>query len=307
MILKIKNYMKKYLIIGGAGFIGSHLSEALLSRGNKVVIIDSAPFASSKIKAYKVNADDSKKVTGVFKKEKPDFVFHLAGAINLRREITHPLFLKDMDFLSRAKIILDACKKNNVKKIIFISSGGAIYKNAKTIPTAENYLAHPASLYGLANLAIEKYIELYCKNSKMHFSIARLSNVYGPRQWESGFIPAMIIKMLKEESPVIYGNGNQTRDFVYVDDAVSALIMLAEKGGTQTYNIGSGKEISLNKVFTLIKELLGVKIKTAHKAKKVFETKRSAVDIKKIKKELGWKPKTDIKEGILKTIEWFKK
>ena len=295
--------MKKYLIIGGAGFIGSHLSKALLKDGNKVAVLDVAPFAYTQIKTYKADIDDSKKVDKVFKKEKPDFVFHLAGPINLRRAIIDPLFLNDINFLSRTKIILDACNKSNVKKVIFLSSGGAIYENAKEIPTKEDYLAHPTSLYGMANLAIEKYIVLYCKN----YTIARLGNVYGPRQWQSGFIPAMIIKMLKKESPVIYGSGNQTRDFIYIDDVVEALIILAKKGENGIYNVGSGKEISLKKVFQLIKYLLDAKINPVYKNLNIQETQRSALDIKKIKKELGWQPKITIKEGVKKTIEWYKK
>ncbi len=302
--------MKKYLIIGGAGFIGSHLSEALLSQGNNVVIIDNASTASirihnSKIKSYKINIEEAKKVANVFEKEKPDVVFHLAGAISLRRVIADPLFLKDMHFLSRTKIILDACKKHKIKKIVFISSGGAIYESAKVIPTKEEYPAHPSSLYGLANVITEKYIELYGKNYNLDFTIARLSNAYGPRQWQSGFIPATIIKMLKKESPVIYGTGNQTRDFIYIDDVVKALIMLAKKGNNEIYNVGSGKEVSLNEVFKLTKDFLGAKIKPLYKNLSVLETRRSAIDTEKIKKEFGWHPKTNIKEGLLKTIKWY--
>ena len=136
-----------------------------------------------------------------------------------------------------------------VKRFVFVSSGGAIYENAGVIPTSEKYPASPSSLYALANLIIEKYIEIYCKNYNLDFTIARLSNVYGPGQWESGIIPSIIIKILKNESPVIYGTGKQTRDFIYIDDAVEALIMLAEKSKNGIYNIGTGKEISLNKVF----------------------------------------------------------
>lgn len=285
---------------------------AILNQGNRVVVIDDSSVVSmeirkSGVKVYKISIDDNKKVRGVFKKEKPDFVFHLAGAINLRKGITTPLFLKDANFLSRTKIILDVCKKNNVKKIIFISSGGAIYENAKILPTSEKYLAHPGSLYGLANIMIEKYIEFYCKNYNLNFTIPRLSNVYGPRQWESGFIPAVIIKMLKKERPVIYGTGRQTRDFIYIDDVVEALMMLAEHGKREVYNVGSGQEISLKKLFTLVNNLLGAKVKPVHEKPRFFEVQRSTLDISKIQKEMDWRPKTDIKTGLLKTIEWFKK
>ncbi|OGZ62648.1 MAG: hypothetical protein A2639_00580 [Candidatus Staskawiczbacteria bacterium RIFCSPHIGHO2_01_FULL_34_27] len=314
--------MKKYLIIGGAGFIGSHLSKALLAKGNKVAVIDiAAKSVDAGAVHYLVDVQHAKSVAAVFKKEKPDFVFHLAGAINLRREITDPLFIKDMDFLLRAKIILDACKKYNVKKIIFISSGGSVYENAKEVPTPEEYLAHPASLYGLANLMIEKYIDLYCKSNGINFTIPRVSNAYGPRQWQSGLIPASISKMSCGIKPVLFGNGGQTRDFIYIDDVVDALILLAQKGPgrkatedprqsrdkNEVYNVASGKEIDLKKIIELIGQSLGADIKPEYKNSKNAGTEKSALDIKKIQKELGWSPKTDIKTGILKVIEWYKK
>lgn len=300
--------MQKYLIIGGAGFIGSHLSEELLGQGNKIVIIDNASIkiTSPKIKSYKISIDDRKKVFGIFKKEKPDFVFHLAGAINLRRPIEDPLFIKDIDFLSRTAIILEACKENNVKKIVFVSSGGAIYENAKIIPTKEDYFASPNSLYGSASLMIEKYIALYCNNHAMHFTIPRVSNVYGPRQWQSGFIPATITKLLKKESPVIFGTGNQTRDFIYISDLVEALIILVKKGKNEIYNVGSGKEITLKKVFAEIKSLSDSNISATYKNAKISETQRSVMNIKKIQKEFNWSPKTNFTQGLLKTIEWHK-
>ncbi|MBI3337218.1 MAG: NAD-dependent epimerase/dehydratase family protein [Candidatus Staskawiczbacteria bacterium] len=305
--------MKKFLIIGGGGFIGFHLSETLLKLGHSVVIIDdfstSINFGkiNSKIKVYKTDIDNLNRVKDIFKKEKPDFVYHLAGAINLRRQITDSLFAKDLNILARTKIILDACLENNVKKIIFISSGGAIYENAKIVPTAEDYSVHPVSLYGLANLMIERYIELYHKENNLNFIILRLSNVYGPRQWKSGIIPSIIIKILKKEKPIIYGDGIQTRDFIYIDDAVNALILAAEIEKRGIYNVGSGKEIRINEIFRITKNFLNTKIVPIHKNLKEQETKRSLLGIKKIKKDFGWQPKVGIKEGLDKTIEWFQK
>ncbi len=300
--------MKKYLIIGGAGFIGSCLSKTLLDLGNNVIVIDGLPPKEPdlKIKYYQVNIKDSEKVQEVFEKEKPNMVYYLAGPINLRKPIDDPLFLKEMDFLTGIKITLDTCKNFNVEKLIFVSSGGAIYQDAKLVPTKEEYLAHPTTLYGLANLAIEKYILSYAKINRINAVIARLANVYGPAQWKSGFIPAMILKMLNRESPIINDTGRQTRDFIYINDAVLALVALEKKNKSEVYNIGGGKEISLNKVFSLINKLLGVKIKPTYQKLSNLETKRSFLDIKKIKKEFGWTPKTDIESGLLKTIAFMK-
>ena len=304
--------MKKYLITGGAGFIGSHLSGALLRSGNEVVIIDdfsanAIEKIDSKIKIYKIGIENTDRIKEIFKKEKPDIVYHLAGVINLRRQIADPLFAKDLDFLRRTETILDACRKNSVKKIIFISSGGAIYENARVIPTPQDYPVHPASLYGLANLMLEKYIQSYCKEREMDFIILRLSNVYGPRQWINGIVPSLIIKFLKKERPIIYGDGRQTRDFIYIDDAIRAFIIAAEKTKTGVYNIGSGKEVNLNKLFELLKDIFGLKIESAYQDLKGQESKRSALSIEKIKKEFGWQPQTNLKDGLSKTIKWFQK
>lgn len=304
--------MRKYIIIGGAGFIGFHLSKELLARGNKVAVIDVALAEPATIHnlpftRYAVNIENAKKVAAVFKKEKPDVVFHLAGPINLRRAIGGPFFLKDINFLSRINGILDVCKKHNVKKLIFVSSGGAIYEGAATIPTGEEYPASPSSLYGLANLLMEQYIQAYSKIYSLDFTIARLSNAYGPRQWQSGVIPSFIMKTVKKERPVIFGKGNQTRDFVFIDDVVEALVMLAQHGKNEVYNVGNGQEISLRKLFTLVNRLLGANVKPKHERPRFFEVQRSALSVSKIKKELGWQPRTDIKTGLLKTIEWFKR
>lgn len=297
--------MKTYLLIGGAGFIGSHLAGRLLRQGNKVIIIDRAPCALPSGKAYTIDIDDAKKVDYVFKQEKPHVVFHLAGAINLRKSVTDPLFTKDLSFLSRLDIILGACKNNEVNKFVFVSSGGAIYENAKAVPTKENYPVSPNSLYGLANLMMEKYIQSYCNVHGVNFVIPRLSNVYGPRQWQSGVIPSFIVKTIKKERPVIFGKGTQTRDFIYIDDVVEALLMLARQGKNEAYNVGSSQEISLKKLFALVNVLLGAKMKPAYEKKRFSEAQRSALDISKIKKETGWRPKTSIREGLLKTIHYY--
>ncbi|MBM3206357.1 MAG: NAD-dependent epimerase/dehydratase family protein [Candidatus Staskawiczbacteria bacterium] len=304
--------MSKYFIIGGAGFIGSHLSEKLFNLGNQVVVLDNFSTGNKKninekITFHAINIDDEKELEKVFSKEKPDVVFHLAGVINLRRKIDDPLFESDLDFLSRTEKIIKACSKVNVKKIVFISSGGAIYQNATQVPTKESYLAHPSSLYGLANLMIEKYIEIFCKTKKINYALLRLGNVYGPRQWTTGIIPSLILSLKNNESPVIYGDGTQTRDFIYIDDVVEGIIASAEKLGSETYNLGSGKEISLNQAFKTIGDLLNIKgIKPMYMEVNDQDTKRSSLDISKIEKETDWHPIVAFEDGLKKTIEWFK-
>ncbi len=270
-----------------------------MEAGNKVVIAD---------KQSGTDVDLPGVAEALFAKEKPDAVFHLAGPINLRKSPADALFVKDLDFLSRTARLLDACKKYHVKKIVFVSSGGAVYEEAAVIPTPEDYLVHPQSLYGLANLMVEKHLQLYGGNHGLPVTIVRLSNVYGPRQWESGFIPAMIIKMLQKEVPIMHGTGRQTRDFIYIDDVVEALTVLAGRGGSEIYNIGSGRETSLNDIFDMIKNILGLEITAIHGQPRAFafEVPRSAVAIKKMKKTFGWAPTTSLKAGLKKTIAYYK-
>jgi UDP-glucose 4-epimerase len=305
--------MAKYLVTGGAGFIGSHLSETLLKLGHKVIVIDNFSTSTkveridTSLKIYKTDIENYNRTKNIFQKEKPDFVYHLAGPINLRRPITDSLFKKSLNILKRAEIVLDFCLESKVKKIIFISSGGAIYSNAKIVPTPENYPAHPTSLYGLANLIIEKYIELYYKKYGLNYIILRLSNVYGPRQWESGIIPSLITNLLRKRKPIIYGDGKQTRDFIYVSDVIRACLIATKTKKRGIYNVGSSREVSLNKVFGIIKKILNLEIEPNHSKLVGEELRRSTLNIKKIKKELHWQPKTGLKEGLIKTIDWLKK
>lgn len=304
---KIKNL--RILITGGAGFIGSHLYESLTKNKNKVIIIDSfinrkrTSFPRAKLYAVDIISPYMKRI---FKQERPDLVFHLAGPINLRKKITDPLFSTGLKTIDGFKKILDYSYHYQVKKIIFASSGGAIYENAKIIPTPESYPAHPMSLYGLANLFLEKLLKEYAEAYKLNFSILRLSNVYGPRQWRAGVIPSFIISILENKPLMITGDGTQTRDFIYIDDVVKAFILAANSKKNGVFNVGSSEETSIQKLIQKITEILDVKIKLKYiSPKNIEETKRSALDISKIKEELNWEPRYSLEEGLKKTIEWF--
>jgi len=300
---------KTILITGAAGFLGSHLAEKLAEE-NRVIAVDIANNLPQDIKEslkfYEVDIADPDIIAEVFRKERPQTVYHLAGPISLRREIDDPLFKKSLNILGNLSTILNCCTKYEAEKIIFFSSGGAIYEEARTIPTPENYPAHPASLYGLANLIIERYIKSYQQKYGLNFTILRFGNVYGPRQWENGIIPSIIIKVLKGESPVIYGKGNQTRDFIFVDDAITAALLAIKDNKNQIYNVGSGKEININEIFNKITKILHKKIEPVYNPSKIDEVERSCLDSTKIKKELEWKPKINIDQGLKKTIDWFK-
>lgn len=299
---------KTILITGAAGFLGSHLSKKLTEE-NRVIALDVADNLPQDIKKavkfYQTDITDSK-IEEIFQKEKPQIVYHLAGPIALRSEVDNPLFKKSLNILGNLDNVLNCCAQYGVEKIVFFSSGGAIYEKAGIIPTPENYPAHPDSLYGLASLMIEKYLRSYYQKYGLKFTVLRLSNVYGPRQWETGIIPSIMIKLLKGEPPVIYGSGQQTRDFIFIEDIIDAGILALKDDKNETYNISSGRETSINEILNKINAILNKSCQPIYIPKKISETERSCLDNSKIKKELNWQPKYDLEEGLKETINWFK-
>jgi UDP-glucose 4-epimerase len=303
----------KCLITGGAGFIGSHLSDQLIQKGHKVVVIDSL-FSGKKVnvnkkaKFYKIDIRNPLIIPKIFKKEKPEIVFHLAAQINVRESAKNPLKDAEINILGGINI-LENCRINKVKKVIFASTGGAMYGNANVIPTPETYLEFPLSPYGIAKLTTEKYLNYYHKVFGLSFVALRFANVYGPRQnskGEAGVVAIFCDKMLNKQKPVIFGNGKQTRDFVYVDDVVSALILAMNSKKTGIFNIGTAKETDINNLLKKIKVAIGSNLKEIYKSGNAEEQKKSCLDYSKAKNELNWKPKHNLDQGLIKTIEWFK-
>ncbi|MFA6375895.1 MAG: GDP-mannose 4,6-dehydratase [Candidatus Paceibacterota bacterium] len=300
--------MSKCLITGAAGFIGLHLTESLLQSGKEVVAIGIANkgfVPDKKIKFYETTVGDPI-VSEIFKKEKPEIVYHLSGPIYLRRAIDDPFFELSANFFTDIRKLLYYSRDCGVKKIIYTSSGGALYGPDSPIPTSEKTRVCPDSFYGIANLMIEKMIESYCENFKFFFAILRLSNAYGPRQWKEGIIPSIVSSIIANKPVNISGDGEQTRDFVYVGDVVKALGCASEIKTNGIINVGYGQEITLNLLCEKISKILGKNANIVYQKDKPSGVRRSAVDISKIKKELGWEPVISLEQGLRETIDWFK-
>jgi len=303
----------KYLIIGGVGFIGSSLAERLDREKYETVIVGhlaNSMMLRINAKFYDIDIG-SERMHDIFEKERPDVIIHLAGPINLRRRVDDANFGKSCSFFSDFKNILDYSKKIGVKKVIVVSSGGAIYADSKDVPISENHSACPSSLYGMANLMLEKLLLEYNKTFGIGFVVLRLSNVYGPKQWRAGetksfVIPSFIEKILKKEILKISGDGEQTRDFIYIDDVTEALMVAAETNKMEIFNIGSGREISLNELFAKIEKIVNIKAKPLYDNLAEIGAERSALDIFKAKKELNWKPAVSLDEGLARTINWYR-
>jgi UDP-glucose 4-epimerase len=308
------------LITGGAGFIGSHLADRLIKEGYKVIVVDNLSSGKRKnlnprAKFYKADIRNKKALANIFEKEKPRDVFHLAAQINLRKSVEDPTEDAKINILGGLNLIQCFLQSNPFPtwegaKFIFSSTGGAIYGDAKVIPTSENFLARPMSPYGIAKLSFEHYLDYYQKVFGLDFVSLRYANVYGPRQnskGEAGVVAIFCDQILSKNKPVIYGDGQQTRDYVFVDDIVEANVLSLQKNIQGIFNIGTGKETSVNQLFQKINKIFDGKIQKKHSPAKKGEQKRSCLDCRKAKKDLGWKNKVDLDEGLERTVEWFVK
>ena len=300
------------LITGGAGFIGSNLADKLLELSHNVIVIDNLSSGSKKnldkrIKFYKMDICDAK-IVKVFAKENIDIVFHLAAQINVRDSVKDPIADAKTNILGSLNI-LENCRNFNVKKVIFSSSGGTIYGDAKIIPTSENSPEIPESPYGIAKLSVEKYLNYYFKSFGLNFVVLRLANVYGPRQnpkGEAGVVAIFTDKMLAKKEVVINGSGGQTRDYVFVKDVVKANVNCLDSKFIGPVNIGIGKETDVNTIFNLLVKATNTNFKESHGPSKKGEQKRSALDNKLAEKVLNWEPSVDLTEGLAKTADFFK-
>ncbi|MCK5043395.1 NAD-dependent epimerase/dehydratase family protein [Candidatus Pacearchaeota archaeon] len=302
--------MEKALVTGGAGFIGSWVVDSLITNGLEVIVVDNLTTGNKKnlnkkTKFYEIDIRD-KKISKIFKKENPDYVFHLAAQINLRESMKNPIEDANVNIFGSLNL-LDNCVKNKVRKIIFSSTGGAIYGDGCKIPTSEAEKEEPSSPYGIAKLSIENYLKFYKKIYGLDYTCLRYSNVYGPRQnnkGEAGVVAIFMDKILSKEELMIIGSGNQTRDYVYVKDVANANMFATDFSGI--YNVGTGKETSVNNLYEKIKKVMDANVSMIHTPGIKGEQMRSCLDASNLLKE-GWKPKYNLDEGLKETIEYFKR
>jgi UDP-glucose 4-epimerase len=303
----------KILVTGGAGFIGSNVADGFIQQGHKVTIIDnlSTGFESNlnkKAKFFKVDIRSSV-IDKIFEKTKPDILCHHAAQIDVRKSTNDPIFDADVNILGSLNL-LNACGKHKVKKVIFASTGGAIYGEQDYFPADEKHPANPLSPYGVTKLTIEKYLHFYRETYGIEYVSLRYANVYGPRQnplGEAGVVAIFAKRLLSEKEAVIYGDGTQTRDFVFVDDVVESNLLALDFPKSDIFNIGTGIETDINNVFRLLKKMIASKQKEIHAPPKLAEQQRSVLDYSKAKRILGWSPKHNLEEGMAKTVEFFQK
>lgn len=303
----------KILITGGAGFIGSNIADRYLELGHEVVIVDNLITGRRKnIPAdatfYELDIRD-KKLAEVFEKEKPDVVSHHAAQMDVRKSVADPIYDADVNVLGGLNL-LQNCVQYNVRKVIFASTGGAIYGEQDYFPADEDHPLRPLSPYGITKLTTEKYLYFYNQTYGLTYTILRYANIYGPRQnphGEAGVVAIFTQKILRGEQPIINGEGLQTRDYVFVGDVVKANELALHSGDNEIYNIGTGFETNVNELFREIVKRIGRDVEEVHGPAKPGEQMRSVLTSKKIRKELGWEPSYTLETGLSATVEYFKK
>ena len=301
----------RVLVTGGAGFIGSHLTDALVARGDEVVVADDLSAGQvgrldSRAGLHKVNVTDPEALAALVVGSGAELVCHLAAQIDVRASVDFPADDAQANVVGTVNV-LEAARRAGAR-VLFASSGGALYGRDAPIPSREDVLPLPESPYGVAKYCAECYIGLYNRLHGTSHSVLRLANVYGPRQdpaGEAGVITIFCASALASAQPVIYGDGTQTRDYVYVGDVVAAFLAAADRGRPGTWNIGTGIEVTVLGLVDVIASIAGRELSPVFAPARPGELKRSSLTVDRAVGELGWRAVTPLADGIGRVYRWI--
>lgn len=299
----------KILVTGGAGFIGSHIVDAYIEAGHDVAILDNFSTGrqenvNPRAVVYRADIRDREEIARIFGQNSFDLVNHHAAQLDVRVSVADPQ-LDAMQNIIGTLNLLQGCLESGVRKFVFASTGGAVYGEQEYFPADELHPTNPISPYGVTKLAVEKYLGYYRAVHGIEHIIFRYTNVYGPRQnphGEAGVIAIFCDRMFRGEQPVINGSGEQTRDYVYVGDLVRAHMLALdylESRGSNTFNLCTATETSVNELFAVLNEMLGGRFREQHAPAKAGEQLRSVCSFDRAARELGWRPEMPLREGLL--------
>ena len=302
----------KLLVTGGAGFIGSHVVDAMVAAGHDVAVVDDLSTGKRAqvhraARFYQVDIR-SEALAGVIAGERPEVVFHEAARANVRESMEKPLLYADVNVLGSLNL-LEACRREGVRKVVYASTGGAVYGEPQFLPVTEEHPIRPLDPYGASKHHVEHYLELYQANYGLEFTILRYPNVYGPRQdpyGEAGVVAIFCQKMVSGGQPVINGTGEQERDYCSVLDVARANVLALEAGGGGIYNIGTGIGTSVNRLFGLLAGLTRYSGPEVHGPAKLGEVSRTYLDASRARAALGWEPQVTLEDGLAATVEWLR-
>jgi UDP-glucose 4-epimerase len=309
----------KIVVTGGAGFIGSNLVDTLLQNGHTVLVVDNLSTGKlenlynvkdaarqNRFAFHQVDIRDSGAVVA-FKGQNPDVVMHLAAQADVRYSVKYPVEDADHNILGTINL-LQLAAESGVKKFIFTSSGGCIYGEPTELPVDESVPRHAICPYGVSKNVVEGYLRYYQEQFGVAYTTLALANVYGPRQnpfGEAGVVAMFLGRILKGETCVIYGDGEQTRDFVYVEDVVDAFRLAMQAGDGELFNIGTGEETSVNQLYRQLADICYFEREPEYAPERPGELARISLAAGKAGRLLKWKPATSIREGLEKTAAWY--
>ena len=311
----------KALVTGGAGFIGSTLVDRLLAEGHQVDVVDNlssgslANLADARANAgHQVNFHQidirDEGLGELMARQAPEVVFHLAAQADVRVSVARPVFDAEVNVVGSLNV-LEGARAAGARKVVFASSGGTIYgePDPSELPVKESHPQHPLSPYGVAKKVVGDYLYAYRALHDLEYTALALANVYGPRQdphGEAGVVAIFTGKLLAGDPCTIFGSGEQTRDFVYVDDVVDAFVRAADRGSGVLANVGTGREVSVNELYTTMAAAAGVPDPALRAPARAGELDRSALDPGRAELHLGWKPWTTLEAGTQQVIDWFR-
>jgi UDP-glucose 4-epimerase len=305
----------RILITGGAGFIGSHVSDACLAAGHEVAIVDDLSSGSGDnvhggARWYRVDVRDAE-LDAVFAEERPEVVVHHAAQVSVRRSVETPQGDADVNVLGSLNVF-ETARKHRTRRLVFASTGGAIYGEQTAAAADETHPCRPRSPYAVAKLAVEHYLDYFCATFGLEAVVLRYANVYGPRQdphGEAGVVAIFMQRILAGLAPTIYGDGEQMRDFVYVDDVVAANLAALDVGTAvgemAIFNIGTGRATSVNALWRVIEAIARPTVSAHHEPVRSGDVRRSVLDASRAARQLGWRPAVDVESGLARTWAWF--
>ena len=302
----------KILVTGGAGFIGSNVADAYVDAGHEVIVLDDLSSGkkenvpdAARFVLCDIGSDTAEEAIRTFR---PEVVNHHAAQINVRASVADPGFDAKVNILGTIRL-LEACRQYGVRKFLFASSGGAGYGEQETFPADESHPLRPVSPYGAAKMSVELYLNFYRAQYGLDCTSLRYANVYGPRQdphGEAGVVAIFCERLLKGQAAIVNGDGEQTRDYVYVGDTVRANVAALERGGGRAINIGTGIETSVNTLFRILRNLAGSPQEEIHGPAQAGEQRRSCLENLLALEELGWYPEVALEEGLARTLSFFR-
>jgi UDP-glucose 4-epimerase len=301
----------RILVTGGAGFIGSTVTDRFIALGHEVAVLDNLStgfreFVNPKARFVKADVTDGEAVARFFAEWRPEIVSHHAAQMDVRKSVEDPVHDARTNLLGGINV-LEAATRHGTRKVLYASTGGALYGEGRQLPATEDHPVNPESPYGASKHSFEHYLYIWKMLHGLDYTILRYPNVYGPRQnphGEAGVNAIFIGLMLEGKRPKIFGTGEQLRDYVYVDDIVEANVLALAKGSGEMVNIGSGVGTSVKQIFTELKSILGFAGDPIYDEPRAGEIQRIYLDATRAREVLGWRPRVSFREGLEKTVAW---